>query len=131
MMNISQAFRRARIVHRCGSGVLCMLAIVHAAVTAVAYKGWGPDAAWFLGTGLGLLLLGVMNIAHVGVEPCRLPTAPSVRWANWVAVGFGVGAVVAVPQPQAYVVLAALTLMAIAGQWTLLGPGARASQEPG
>jgi 4-amino-4-deoxy-L-arabinose transferase-like glycosyltransferase len=51
-----------------------------------------------------------------------MPTAPPVRWANWVAALFGIGAAIAVPQPQAYVVLASLLLVAVSGQWTLLGP---------
>lgn len=102
--------------------MLCFMGLVHCAFTTLAYERWTPGAAWFLGTGLGLLLLGVMNIAHVGLEPCRMPTAPPVRWANWVAVLFGIGAVIAVPQPQAYVVLTSLLLMAVSGQWTLLGP---------
>jgi hypothetical protein len=115
-------FHRARWVHRISSVVLCLMSLVHSGFTAIAYERWTPGAAWFLGTGLGLLFLGVMNIAHVGVEPCRMPTAPPVRWANWVAALFGIGAAIAVPQPQAYVVLASLLLVAVSGQWTLLGP---------
>jgi hypothetical protein len=63
-----------------------------------------------------------MNWSHVGIEPCRLPTAPVVRWANFIFVVYGVGAVVAVPEPQAYLILAALALQAIAGSVTLRGP---------
>jgi hypothetical protein len=109
------------MLHRSASVVVCLMALIHAAFTAYAFGRWSPGAVWFLGTGLGLLLLGVMNIAHVGCEPCRMPTAPPVRWANWIAVLFGFGAVAAVPEPQALVIACALSLQAVAGQWTLLG----------
>lgn len=62
-----------------------------------------------------------MNIAHVGCEPCRMPTAQPVQWANWIAVLFGIGAVAAVPEPQALVIASALSLQALAGHWALLG----------
>ena len=84
--------------------------------------GWVPEAVWFLGTGLGLLLLALMNLAHVGLGPCPQPTAVAVRYVNWFFVAFGVAAVVAVPEPQAYVVLAALLGQALAGTRTLTGP---------
>ncbi len=122
-------FRHWRLLHRCASVVVCLMALIHAAFTAYVFTRWSPGAVWFLGTGLGLLLLGVMNIAHVGCEPCRMPTAPPVRWANWVAVLFGFGAVAAVPEPQALVIASALLLQAIAGQWTLLGSGRNGSAQ--
>jgi hypothetical protein len=113
------AFRRWRRVHRSASFTLGALATVHAAMTVQLYDRWSADAVWFLGTGLGLLLLAGMNLAHVGLEPCRLPTAAAVRAANWVFVVFGVGAFVAVPEPQAAVIVAALALQAAASHRTL------------
>jgi hypothetical protein len=35
---------------------------------------------------------------------------------------FGLGALVAVPEPQAVVIVAALVLQAVASRWTLRGP---------
>src|SRR5690606_40568772 len=35
------------------------------------YSRWTPDAVWFLGTGLGLLLLAGINRGHIGLGPCR------------------------------------------------------------
>lgn len=78
-----------------------------------------PNAIWFLGTGLGLLLLGVLNWTHVGVEPCGMPAAPVIRWANVVVLVFSFGAVVAVNEPQAWVIVAGLMGQAIAGWFTL------------
>ena len=69
------------------------------------YSRWSPGAVWFLGTGLGLLLLGAINWTHVGMEPCERPTAPIIRWANVVFLLFGFGAVAAVDEPQAWVVV--------------------------
>jgi hypothetical protein len=66
-----------------------------------------------------LLLLAVVNWAHVGVEPCDMPTAPVVRWANFAFAMFGVAALVAVPVPQAFVIALALVGQSLAGLRTL------------
>ena len=113
------AFHTWRVIHRSATVILATLALLHSILTFVFYDQWGPDAVWFLGTGLGLLFLAVSNWAHVGLEPCRQPTAPVVRWGNFVFVLLAVGAVVAVPEPQAYLILAALVVQALAGTRTL------------
>jgi hypothetical protein len=110
-----------RRIHRTSSFVVAFVALVHIAVTFMMYDEWSPDAVWFLGTGVGLLCMAVMNIAHVGVEPCALPTAPVVRWLNWVLVALGVAAIVAVPEPQAMVIVLGLVGQAVAGVVTLKG----------
>ncbi len=112
-------WRRAHLV---STVLLCLLATIHSGLTPVLYEAWTPDAVWFLGTGLGLLLLGILNITHVGIEPCQQPTARLVRIANWVFVVFGIGAVLAVPEPQAFAVLLGLAGQAFAGLKTLPGP---------
>lgn len=104
------------------SGLLLILGVLHSALTPVLYSAWSPSAVWFLGTGLGLLLLGALNVSHVGTEPCRQPTARLVRWANWLFLLYGIGAVVAVPEPQAVAVLLGLAGQAVAAHWTLPGP---------
>ena len=111
-----------RRAHFLSTVLVCLLATVHSGLTWVVYEAWTPDAVWFLGTGLGLLLLGILNITHLGIEPCRRPTARLVRTANWVFAGFGLGAVMAVPEPQAYAVLLGLAGQAFAGLRTLPGP---------
>jgi hypothetical protein len=52
-----------------------------------------------------------------------MPTTQFVRIANWTFVAFGAAAVVAVPQPQAVVLVATLAVQAVASRVTLLGPG--------
>jgi CDP-diglyceride synthetase len=122
---LTPVFVFSRRFHRIASGLLAAIALAHSGLTFVFYSGWSPNAVWFLGTGLGLLLLALLNWTHVGIEPCRLPTARLVRPANWVFVLFGIGAVVAVPEPQAFAVLAGLVGQAVVARWTLPGPGAR------
>jgi hypothetical protein len=121
-MNDEATFFRWRRLHRGSSWLLAVLALVHSALTFRLGVGWSADAVWFLGTGLGLLLLALMNLAHVGLGPCPQPTAVAVRYANWLFGAFGVAAVLAVPEPQAYLVLAALVGQALAGTRTLTGP---------
>ena len=119
--DIDPAFRVWRASHRAASVVLGIIAIAHTVMTAVLYSEWTPNAVWFLGTGMGLLLLAVMNFAHVGLGPCTMPTAPVVRVANWAFFLFSIGALVAVPEPQAGVIVIALLVQAIASQKTLRG----------
>ena len=72
---------------------------------------------------LGLLLLAVLNLSHIGIEPCRRSTARLVRAANWIFAAFGCAAVIAVPEPQAFVAGTMLVVQAIVSGWTLPGPG--------
>ena len=113
------SWRRA---HLLSAILLCLLATIHSSLTPVLYEAWTPDAVWFLGAGLGLLLLGILNVTHVGIQPCQRPGARLVRAANWVFVVFGLGAVIAVPEPPAFAVLLCLAGQAVAGLKTLLGP---------
>lgn len=121
-------FTTARPIHRAATAVVGGMGIVHSALTAVFYTGWTPNALWFLGAGLGLVLLAVMNWAHVGLEPCRLPTAVAVKWANVVYGMFAVAAAFAIPEPHALLLVAALVVQAIVGFWTLK---AAPKDEPG
>jgi hypothetical protein len=112
-------WRRAHLV---ASSVVTLFALLHAGLTPMLYGTWTPDAVWFLGTGLGLLTVGVLNLTHLGVEPCRQPTAKMVRWTNYLFAIFGVAGAAAVPEPQAMVLIAGLIGQALASHWTLPGP---------
>jgi len=48
------------------SALISLLGVVHIAFTPVFYPGWGLDSLWFAGTGLGLVILGLMNALLVG-----------------------------------------------------------------
>jgi hypothetical protein len=115
-------FTAWRRVHLFSSGLVGVIALAHCAVTFVFYKEWSQNAVWFFGTGVGLLSIAVMNIAHVGLEPCRQPTAPVIRLLDCLFVGLGLAAVVAVPEPQAYLVVVGLIGQAVASFVTLPGP---------
>ena len=107
------------MIHKVSSATVSLVALVHCAVTPLMYSRLSPNAVWFLGTGLGLLLLGILNWAHVGVEPCDMPTAPIIRWANVLFLVFAFAAVAAVNEPQAWVVVAGLMGQTVAGWFTL------------
>lgn len=124
------SFNSWRGLHLVASAVLASLATLHSALTPVLYDNWTQEALWFLGTGLGLLLLAVVNWTHVGLEPCRQPTAPLIRWANVAYLVFGVGALLAVPEPQAFVIVAALAAQVLAGWATLRTPPNEPLQPP-
>jgi membrane-bound ClpP family serine protease len=120
--DVTPSFRRWRLLHRAASALVTIMALIHLGVTPMVYERWSPGAVWFVGTGLGLLVLGLLNLVHVGLGPCSMPTAPFVRWVDWAYVAFGVAAAVAVPEPQAYVIVAALALQAVASHATLPRP---------
>ena len=112
-----------RRLHLSASWVVTAIGITHCAVTAVAFQTWSADTVWFLGTGLAVVLIGSLNLVHIGVEPCRMPTVRFIRAANWVFVLFGGGALVAVPEPQAIAIVIGLVTQAIASRVTMPGPG--------
>jgi hypothetical protein len=112
-------FHTWRIIHRASTAILALFAILHCSLTFFLYDGWSPEALWFLGTGMGLFLLAISNWSHVGLEPCRQPTAPVVKWANALFTLFAIAAVIAVPEPHAYLILASIVVQAVASTRTL------------
>ncbi len=118
-----QFYARARILHIAASMGAALIALAHSLLTWYFYATWAPEAVWFLGTGLGLLLLAALNLSHIGLEPCHMPTTRLVRLANWVFLAFAIAASVAVPEPQAYLLTLLVLVQAIVSRWTLPGPG--------
>jgi len=117
-----------RRVHLAATYSLAVIAVVHSGLTFHFYSQWTPDAVWFLGTGLGLFLLAGINRGHIGLGPCDMPTAPIVLGGNVLFAVFGVGAVIAIPEPQAYAVLACLVVQAAAAHFTLRTPSGSSSE---
>lgn len=111
-----------RRLHLLASWSVTVVGLAHCVVTVFAFRAWNQRAVWFLGAGLGVLLLGALNLAHIGLGPCRMPTTRFVRAANWAYLAFGAAALFAVPQPQAFALVLALGLQAIASRATLPGP---------
>jgi len=52
-----------KTVHTIASILIVLLGCLHIAVTFFNYHGLSYDAVWFLGTGVGIVLAGFMNIA--------------------------------------------------------------------
>lgn len=116
---IDPAFAPWRTAHRAASVVLALLALVHIGFTPIATDLFSPDALWFAGTGLALLLLAIINFAHIGLGPCDMPTAPVVRVTNWVFCAFALWALVVVRELSAIIGLAAIGTMALCSLVTL------------
>jgi len=113
------AWRRVHIVAGC---VVSLLGIAHCLLALLQFQRWDPEAVWFLGAGLGVLFVGTLNLVHIGLAPCRMPTVRFVRVVNAIYGAFGVAALVAVPEPHVMVLVGALLVQVIAGRVTLPGP---------
>jgi hypothetical protein len=118
---MSSSFAAWRRIHFVASGLVTLIAVAHVGLTLPLYRRWSADAVWFFGAGLGVLIVGLLNLTHIGVEPCKRPTARFVRITNWVYAVFGLATLVAVPEPQAYALVAALVAQAVVARRTLPG----------
>lgn len=101
--------RVLRAVFWLSAGLCVLLGLTHTGVTFIAYSSLSARAVWFAGTGLGMVLLAVVNIT-------AWRTAyrdPFVRYstiaANLAMSILGLFAVTAVPEPQAFAVLASFS----------------------
>jgi hypothetical protein len=52
-----------KTAHTIASILICVLGLVHIGFTFQNYSGLSMDAAWFLGTGMAIVLAGFINIA--------------------------------------------------------------------
>ncbi len=52
-----------KTIHAIASVLIVILGCLHIAVTFFNYHGLSYNAVWFLGTGVGIVLAGFMNIA--------------------------------------------------------------------
>ncbi len=107
-------------VHLVCSWAITVIALVHIGVTATFHQ-WNAGAVWFSATGLGFLLLAVLNLAARS-DRAALRVRSVVRVANVVALAFSLAAVVAIPDPQAFVLVAALVGQAVAALKVLARP---------
>lgn len=94
--------------HRITAYALTVLGIVHALGTLVFYDAFTPNAVWFAGTGLALVFLGMLNLAATSPRGWLL-----CRIANVAGAVFGLLAVLAVPEPQAYLGLLLLAALVV------------------
>jgi hypothetical protein len=68
---------------------------------------------------VGILSIGLVNIAIVRGGQAGQSAARTVRRLNGLFLALGVGAIVAVPEPQACVLVAGFVGQALAGVFTL------------
>ena len=115
-------YQTARRIHLVASGIIAAIALVHIGLAVPIYREWNPDAVWFVGTGIGLLVLAALNLAHIGIEPCHMPTARFVRVVNWLYAIFALVTLLAVPEPQAVALAFLMIVQSIVASRTLPGP---------
>ncbi len=112
-----------RRVHLTASWLVTGVGVAHCVVAWLLHDAWTAEAVWFLGTGLGIVFVGTLNLAHIGLSPCRMPTVRFVHWVNVFYALFAIAALWAVPEPQTVVLVITLVAQVVAGRITLPGPG--------
>ena len=100
----------AHRLHRTATYLLVALGLVHAGLAPVFYDELTPNTVWFVGAGLALVFLGLLNAAATLADVGRVWAM--CRVANVVALAFGALAVVAVQESQAYLGLVLLAALA-------------------
>lgn len=96
-----------KVFYSISAYVLVALGTGHTLLTPVFYLNFSADALWFAGTGLSLLLLGVINIIAMRLQDRALGNICVA--ANLIGVVFLTLVLLAVPEVQAlFAVLAAL-----------------------
>jgi hypothetical protein len=99
-------------------GICALLGLVHISFTFANYDHLSPEAVWFAGTGFALILLAALNWAAWGeLHPSRRVRAV-VLMLDILMAAFGIVAVKAVPEPQAYVLVVVFASLGACG-WFL------------
>ncbi|MEX2180319.1 MAG: hypothetical protein WD801_16510 [Gemmatimonadaceae bacterium] len=96
-----------RLLFWLSAGLCGLLGFIHTGVTFVAYRTLSPGSIWFAGTGLSMLLLTIVNVAAWRASSGDRFLRYGAIAANLSMSALGFFAVKAVPEPQAYAVLAA------------------------
>ncbi|HEX6037756.1 hypothetical protein [Longimicrobium sp.] len=84
---------------------------VHTLLTVPFYGQLTPEAVWFAGTGLMMVLLGLLNL--IGRRTADPGARRLCQAADMLGLLFGMLSVLAVPEPQAFVGLGLLFGLAI------------------
>lgn len=116
---IVRGFAPWRNAHRSAAALLGVLGLIQIVRTPSVVSIMSADALWFAGTGLAVLLLSVINFAHIGLGPCTMPTAPVVLGANIVFALFGCWAVAVEPSLPMVIGLVAICVMLACSSVTL------------
>ena len=99
----------ARRVHRASAWLVVVVGCLHCGVTPVLFSEWRADAVWFLAGGMGLVLVGAMNLTGaVG------GTARVIAVSNGAFLVLGVAALPVVRVPQFWAAVLGLLGMSLA-----------------
>lgn len=92
-----------KTIYKASLWTLIGLGILHTLLTPLFYPGFTIDALWFAGTGLGLLFVGLFNLAvlksgaQAVLDLCLI--------ANIIGVVYGILVVIILPEPQVFLAL--------------------------
>jgi hypothetical protein len=99
-------------IHQAVAYSLVGLGGLHALLTPVFYPAFSADAVWFAGTGLALVFLGALNIAHTSSPDRHIQRLCLITNVIGTLFCITIAAVVAEPQAYLAVGLAATALIA-------------------
>jgi hypothetical protein len=97
------------LIHRVCAWALVLLGVAHMGFTALAFKSWSPGAAWFLGTGLGFVVLGFLNLVAGAGAPKRAVCLCLI--ANLLGAAYTIALAAILAEPQAFVAVLVLLLL--------------------
>ena len=107
-----------RVLLAASTALCALLGLVHLGFGFVTYRQLSPEAVWFVGTGIALLVFPALNWATFAGPSPRLPVRRLVLTLDALMVAFGVVVVRAVPAPQAYALLASFIGIGLSGVFT-------------
>ncbi len=99
-------------LHAASAVLFVALGVVHTLFTFTFATALTQRAVWFAGSGLAMIFAGFLNIARARSAKSDKVVRALCHTANALLVVFGVLAAVAVNEPQAYVGIALIIVMA-------------------
>jgi hypothetical protein len=97
------------LIHRVCTWALVLLGVAHMGFTAVAFRSWSLAAAWFLGTGLGFVVLGFLNLVAGSGAPKRAVWLCLI--ANLLGAAYTIALAAILAKPQAFVAVLVLLIL--------------------
>lgn len=79
------------------------LGLMHLGLSALAWRNWSAEVLWFAGSGLAIVLAGLLNVVMIRAAARDRPQRLVWVLANLATALFFVGAWFVLPQPQVIV----------------------------
>lgn len=92
-----------KAIYKASVWTLIGLGILHTLLTPLFYSAFTIDALWFAGTGLGLLFLGLFNLAVL--KPGVQAALNLCLTANIIGFVYSILLVIILPEPQVFLAL--------------------------